>query len=76
LKEEAQASGVFDLVNYTSFFDFNGCPSISVPAGLTTEGLPVGLMLSARPFGEVGLLRIAYAYQEATGFNRHRPPLA
>ncbi|MGH2711277.1 MAG: amidase [Actinomycetota bacterium] len=75
LKEEAEGSGVFDLVNYTSFFDFNGCPSISVPAGLTAEGLPVGLMLSARPFGEVGLLRIAHAYQEATGFNRLRPPL-
>lgn len=74
-KEEAQASGVVDLVNYTSFFDFNGCPSISVPAGFTAGGLPVGLMLSARPFGEVGLLRLAYSYQEETGFNRHRPPL-
>ncbi|MGH2686523.1 MAG: amidase family protein, partial [Actinomycetota bacterium] len=74
-KEEAQASGVFDLVNYTSFFDFNGCPSISVPAGFTGAGLPVGLMLSAPPFAEARLLRIAHAYQEETGFNRHRPPL-
>lgn len=74
-KLEAQATGVFDLVNYTSLFDFNGCPSISVPAGFTTAGLPVGVMLSARPFDEVRLLQIAYAYQEATGFAKQRPPL-
>lgn len=74
-KDEAQASGVFDLVNYTSLFDFNGCPSISVPAGFTSAGLPVGVMLSARPFDEARLLQVAYAYQEATGFTRQRPPL-
>jgi aspartyl-tRNA(Asn)/glutamyl-tRNA(Gln) amidotransferase subunit A len=74
-KEEAQATGVFDLVNYTSFFDFNGCPSISVPAGFTEGELPVGLMLSARPFHEPMLLQLAYAYQEETGFNRRRPKL-
>jgi aspartyl-tRNA(Asn)/glutamyl-tRNA(Gln) amidotransferase subunit A len=73
-KNESQ-DGAFDLVNYTSAFDFNGCPSISVPAGLSEGGLPVGLMLSARPFGEVPLLRLAYAYQEETGFNRRRPTL-
>lgn len=74
-KEEAAATGVFDLVNYTSAFDFNGCPSVSVPAGFTADGLPVGLMLSGRPFHEAGLLRIAYAYQQATGFATQRPPL-
>ena len=74
-KEEGEATGVFDLVNYTSLFDFNGCPSISVPAGLTKEGLPVGLMLSAGPFKESLLLRLAYAYQEETHFNRRRPQL-
>ena len=62
-------------MNYTSFFDYNGCPSISVPAGFTKAGLPVGLMLSARPFDENGLVRLAYAYQEATGFTKKRPPL-
>ncbi len=72
-KEEAEASGVFDLINYTAPFDFIGCPSISVPADLTRDGLPVGLMLSSRPFSEPLLLRLAYAYQQETGFNRRRP---
>jgi aspartyl-tRNA(Asn)/glutamyl-tRNA(Gln) amidotransferase subunit A len=74
-KEDGEATGAFDLVNYTSLFDFNGFPSISVPAGFTEGGLPVGLMLSARPFNEVVLLQLAYAYQEETGFNRKRPKL-
>lgn len=75
-KEEGEVTGVFDLANYAPYFDFNGCPSMSVPAGFTRDGLPVGLMLSAPPFGEVKLLRLAYAYQEETRFNRRRPPLA
>jgi aspartyl-tRNA(Asn)/glutamyl-tRNA(Gln) amidotransferase subunit A len=74
-KEEGEATGVFELVNYTSAFDFNGCPSISVPADLTEGGLPVGLMLSTRPFNEPMLLRLAYAYQEETGFHQRRPKL-
>jgi aspartyl-tRNA(Asn)/glutamyl-tRNA(Gln) amidotransferase subunit A len=74
-KEEGEATGVFELVNYTSAFDFNGFPSISVPADLTGDGLPVGLMLSARPFDEARLLRLAYAFQEETGFNQRRPKL-
>ena len=74
-KQEAQATGVVDLVNYTSLFDFNGCPSISVPAGFS-GGLPVGVMLSARPFDEVRLLQLAFAYQQASGFNTRRPPLS
>ena len=74
-KTEAAATGVVDLVNYTSQFDFNGCPSISVPAGFTQAGLPVGAMLSARPFDEARLLALAYAYQQATKHNRARPPL-
>ncbi|HEX9713719.1 MAG TPA: amidase [Actinomycetota bacterium] len=75
-KQEAMVSGVFELVNYTSAFDFNGFPSVSVPAGFgETTGMPAGLMLSARPFDEQRLLRIAYAYQQATGFGARRPPL-
>jgi Asp-tRNA(Asn)/Glu-tRNA(Gln) amidotransferase A subunit family amidase len=40
-----------------------GLPAISIPAGFTTDGLPVGLELLGRPFGEPSLLKIAYAYE-------------
>jgi aspartyl-tRNA(Asn)/glutamyl-tRNA(Gln) amidotransferase subunit A len=75
-KQEASATGVTDLSNYAAFFNVNGCPSLSVPAGFAMPALPVGAMFSARPFDEVRLLQLGYAYQEATGFGRRRPPLA
>ena len=51
-----------------------GIPGISVPAGVV-DGLPVGLQLMARPLGEETLLRTAYAYEQATGWSKLRPPL-
>lgn len=46
-------------------------PAISVPAGFTPDGLPMGLELMARPFEEAMLLRLAYAYEQGT---KHRRP--
>jgi amidase len=43
-----------------------------VPAGLTADGLPVGLELLGRPFTEAALLGLGYAYEQATG--RREPP--
>jgi aspartyl-tRNA(Asn)/glutamyl-tRNA(Gln) amidotransferase subunit A len=73
-KEEAELAGGGDLIRYTIPFDLNACPSISVPAGFTKAGLPVGVMLSARPFDEPRLLGLAYAYQQETRFGERRPP--
>ncbi|KAB2346450.1 amidase [Actinomadura rudentiformis] len=52
---------------------FSGFPALSVPAGFTAGGLPVGVELLGRPFTEPGLLGMGYAYEQAT---RHRalPP--
>ncbi len=47
-------------------------PAITVPAGFTSDGLPVGLELLGRAFSEGMLLRFAYAYEQAT--QRRRPP--
>ena len=51
-----------------------GFPAITVPAGFTTDDLPVGLELLGRPFGEETLLGLAYAYEQGT--HRRRPPPA
>jgi amidase len=50
------------------------CPAISVPVGFTAAGLPVGLQLVARPFGERALLEAAAAIERLTGIAERRPP--
>jgi Asp-tRNA(Asn)/Glu-tRNA(Gln) amidotransferase A subunit family amidase len=49
----------------------SGFPAITVPAGFTREGLPVGLELLGRPWDDAALLGLAYAFEQAT---RHRRP--
>jgi Asp-tRNA(Asn)/Glu-tRNA(Gln) amidotransferase A subunit family amidase len=49
-----------------------GQPALTVPMGFTSQGLPAGLQLLGRPFDEGVLLRLAYAYEQAT--EHRRPP--
>jgi amidase len=48
-------------------------PAMSVPAGFTPDGLPVGLQLVGRHRGELALLRLARAYCDATGLLDRAP---
>jgi aspartyl-tRNA(Asn)/glutamyl-tRNA(Gln) amidotransferase subunit A len=50
---------------YTVTANLAGIPAFSLPCGFTSDGLPVGLQLSARQFQEATILRFAYAYSEA-----------
>ena len=51
-------------------------PSISVPAGFTPEGLPVGLQIVGRARDDWGVLQLAHAFEQATEHWRQRPPVA
>jgi amidase len=51
-------------------------PAISVPAGFTPEGLPVGIQIVGRHRDDLGVLQLAHAFEQATGFGRTRPAIA
>ncbi|MBX2856917.1 MAG: Asp-tRNA(Asn)/Glu-tRNA(Gln) amidotransferase subunit GatA [Rhodobacteraceae bacterium] len=54
---------------FTVTVNLAGLPGISVPAGLDPQGLPLGLQLIGKPWGEAELLSTAYALEQAAGFN-------
>src|SRR5205807_1178263 len=51
-----------------------GLPGVSLPCGMA-DGLPVGLQVIAPRFQDARALRVAHAYEQATGWHRARPPL-
>ena len=53
-----------------------GLPAISVPGGFTDDGLPVGLQIVGRPHDDLGVLQLAHAVEQATGFWRRRPDVS
>ena len=63
------------LTRLTAPFNITGLPALSVPCGFTTEGLPIGLQIASRAWNESGVLRIGYAYQEATEWHKMKPSI-
>jgi Asp-tRNA(Asn)/Glu-tRNA(Gln) amidotransferase A subunit family amidase len=46
-------------------------PSVVVPAGFTRDGLPAGITFLGRPYDDANMIKLAFAYEQAT---RHRKP--
>ncbi len=65
--------GVSNVGNNRRLSPVLGFPAMTVPAGFTTDGMPVGIEFLARPFAEGTLFRLGYAYEQGT---RHRKPPA
>ncbi len=53
-----------------------GCPTLSVSAGFTPDGLPVGLQIVGPYRAELAVLRAGHAFEQATGYGWRRPTLA
>lgn len=60
---------------FTISCNLAGLCGVSLPCGFSEKGLPIGLQLLGRPFGESDLLRAAHVYQEATDWHTKRPDL-
>src|SRR5690606_2977009 len=71
----AEATGAESSVRKTYPFNLYGIPTISVPFGFSRSGLPIGLQISGRAFGELYVLTLAHAYVQATDWHLRRPPL-
>ena len=64
-----------DWMRSAWYVTFMQCPAISVPAGFSANGLPVGLQIVGKPRGDLALLQLAYAFEQATQHGKRRPVL-
>ena len=62
------------LLTFT--FALANSPAITVPCGLSSQGLPIGLQIGGRPGGDEMLLRVAHAYEQSTRWHTMKPPAA
>lgn len=73
-RQVADDSERADFITFTAPFDYSGHPSITLPAGLSGDGLPRAFQLVGRPLGEPTLVRAGAAYERALGFDAHPIP--
>jgi aspartyl-tRNA(Asn)/glutamyl-tRNA(Gln) amidotransferase subunit A len=64
------------LLRNTAPFSVLYWPSVSVPCGFTSDGLPVGMQISGKPGADATVLHLAKAYEQATEWHKRTPPIA
>jgi aspartyl-tRNA(Asn)/glutamyl-tRNA(Gln) amidotransferase subunit A len=64
------------LTRFTSPFNLSGLPALSIPCGFTQSGLPIGLQIVSRAWADSKVLNAGYAYEQATEWHLHTPPLS
>jgi aspartyl-tRNA(Asn)/glutamyl-tRNA(Gln) amidotransferase subunit A len=63
------------LTRFTAPFNLAGLPALSVPCGFTKEGLPIGLQIISRAWGESKVLNIGHAFEQATEWHKRVPTI-
>lgn len=71
----AHLSNYLEWMRASTIISATGCPAVSVPAGFTPDGLPVGVQFVAAPGRDVDLLLAAQAFEELTEHHRRHPAL-
>ena len=72
----AVVKGGFSVVlGLTTPINLVGLPSLALPCGFDSAGLPIGMQLIGRPFEEGQVLRAGRAYERVTDWHTRRPPL-
>jgi amidase len=62
-------------LRYAAPFDMSGHPTLTLPGGMTADGVPVGFQIVGRNFDEASILAAGHAFQQATDWHLKRPPL-
>jgi amidase len=62
-------------LRYTAPLDMSGHPTLTLPGGMTSDGVPVGFQIVGHSFDEPGILAAGHAYQQATDWHLKRPPV-
>jgi amidase len=81
LRYPTEIAGV-KMENYISwmksayYISVTGNPAISVPCAFSASGLPIGIQIVGRHHDDWGVLELAYAFEQATNFGKHRPMTA
>lgn len=63
------------LTRFTAPFNLTGLPALSVPCGLTNDGLPIGLQIVSRAWSDARVLNAGYAYEQATEWHKQQPKI-
>ncbi len=61
------------LTSFTFPHSFAGAPTLTLPCGVTSDGLPYSMQLAGSPLNEAMLCRIGHAYEEATSWHQRHP---
>ena len=61
---------------YTLSINLAGLPALSLPCGLDSDELPIGMQIIGKPFDEANVLAIGRAFQTATDWHRRVPDLS
>lgn len=62
-----------NIADFTGVFNTTGQPSLSIPCGFDPDGMPIGMMVTGKPFDEVTVLQVGNAYENLAGWYDHHP---
>jgi len=76
LADEPEATSAYMIGSGTCVFNVSGHPAASICTGFDTNGLPMSVQIAGKYWDEAMVLRVAAAYERATGWRERRPRLA
>ena len=69
-----EVEAVAGRLRYTAPMDMSGHPTLTLPGGMTRDGVPTGFQIASRAFDEAAILAAGHTYQQATDWHLKRPP--